>query len=309
MSDSANASSGEVNIVMAKDERILITGASGRLGRAVIADLLAHGYDPIGADRVKPETGEVHGLRVVETDLGDVGQVAGAMRGCAAVIHLGAIPAPYAHADEVVFRNNTGATFAVLQAASLLGIRRAAIASSGSAYGTAWARQRFAPAYVPIDEALPLLNHDAYGLSKEVDERTAEMFCRRDGMSIAALRFHWIATREEQRAAVPGNRIREAQLEGTRGFWGYVDVRDAARACRLAIEVGRDRPFGFEPFNIVAADTLMEATTEPTIRELAPKTEIRTPIPDTLSAWDTSKAKRVLGWVPEHSWRDEVLES
>ncbi len=291
---------------MASGERILVTGGSGRLGRAVIQELLANGYDVIAADRVRPATGEVHGVRVVETDLGDVGQVAGALHGCDAVIHLGAIPAPYAHADEVVFRNNTGAAFAVLQAASLLGIRRAAIASSGSAYGTAWARHRFAPAYVPIDEALPMLNHDAYGLSKEVDERTAEMFCRRDGMSIAALRFHWIATREEQIAAVPGYRERDVLLEGTRGFWAYVDLRDAARACRLAIEVARDRPFGFEPFNIVAADTLLEAPTEEMIRELAPKTEIRASLPGNAGAWDTSKALRVLGWKPEHSWRDEV---
>jgi nucleoside-diphosphate-sugar epimerase len=186
---------------MPNGERILVTGGSGRLGTAVIADLLAHGYEVAGADRVRPPGGAVHDIPVVETDLGDVGQVAGAMHGCDAVIHLGAIPAPYGHADEVVFVNNTGATFAVLQAASLLGIRRAAIASSGSAYGTAWARHRFAPTYAPIDEALPMLNHDAYGLSKEVDERTARMFCRRDGMSIAALRFHWIATRAASRTS------------------------------------------------------------------------------------------------------------
>lgn len=285
--------------------RVLVTGGSGRLGTSVIADLLAHGYEVAAADRVRPAGGAVHGVPVIETDLGDVGQVAGAMRGCDAVIHLGAIPSPYAHADEVVFGNNTSATFAVLQAASLLGVRRAAIASSGSAYGTAWARHRFALAYVPIDEALPMFNHDAYGLSKEVDERTAEMFCRRDGMSIAALRFHWIATREEQLAAVPGNRDRDTRLEGTRGFWGYVDVRDAARACRLAIEAGRDRPFGFEAFNIAAADALLEAPTEATIRELAPETEIRRPISGILGAWDTSKAERILGWVPGHSWRDD----
>lgn len=290
---------------MASGDRILVTGASGRLGGAVIAELLAHGFDPVGADRVRPDGGGVHGSPVVELDLGDVGEVAGAMRGCVAVIHLGAIPSPYGHADEVVFRNNTSATFAVLQAASLLGIRAAAIASSGSAYGTAWAKRRFAPAHAPIDETLPLLNHDPYGLSKEVDERTAAMFCRRDGMSIAALRFHWIATRDEQLAAVPGHRQRETRLEGTRGFWGYVDLRDAARACRLAIEVARDRPFGFEPFNIVAADTLMEAPTEPMIRELAPETEIRASIAGNAAAWDTSKAERLLGWVAKHSWRDE----
>lgn len=290
-------------------ERILVTGGNGKLGGAVIQDLLAHDYDVIAADRVRPEGGSVHGARVVETDLGDVGQVAGAMLGCDAVIHLGAIPAPYGHADEVVFRNNTGATFAVLQAASLLGIRRAAIASSGSIYGTAWSKRHMTALYAPVDEDHPLLNHDPYGLSKEVDERTAEMFCRRDGMSIAALRFHWIARLDEQIASVPRYRDRDMLVEGSRAWWGYVDLRDAARACRLAIEVARDRPFGFEAMNIAAADTLLEIPTEDAIRSVAPDTEIRLPMTSTAGAFEIGTAKRIIGWEPLHSWRDEVRES
>jgi len=293
---------------MATGERVLVTGGNGRLGRTVIQELLAHAYDVVAADRVRPPAGDVHGVSIIETNLGDVGQVAGAMRGCDAVIHLGAIPAPYAHADEVVFRNNTGATFAVLQAASLLGIRRAVIASSGSAYGTAWSRQHMTALYAPVDEEHPLLNHDPYGLSKEVDERIAEMFSRRDGMSIAALRFHWIARLDEQVAAVPRYRDREMLVEGARGWWGYVDLRDAARACRLAIEAARDHPFGFEPMNIVAADTLLEVSTEEAIRSVAPDTEIRHPMPGTTAAFDIGKARRIIGWAPEHSWRDEVRE-
>jgi len=294
---------------MATGERVLVTGGSGRLGQAVIRELLAHDYDVVAADRVRPSTGDVHGVRVIETDLGDVGQVVGAMRGCDAVIHLGAIPAPYGHADEVVFRNNTGATFAVLQAASLLGIRRAVIASSGSAYGTAWSRHHMTALYAPVDEQHPLLNHDAYGLSKEVDERIAEMFWRRDGMSIAALRFHWIARREEQIASVQRYRDREMLIEGARGWWGYVDLCDAVRACRLAIDVARDHPFGFEPMNIVAADTLLDIPTEEMIRSVAPGTQIRRPMPGTASAFDIGKARRIIGWAPEHSWRNEARES
>ena len=113
--------------------RVLVTGGSGRLGQFAIRDLLAHGHDVVNADRRRAAGEGAPAARFVETDLGDVGQVAGAMAGCDAVVHLGAIPAPYGHADEVVFGNNTRATFAVLQAASLLGVRRAAIASSVSA--------------------------------------------------------------------------------------------------------------------------------------------------------------------------------
>ena len=166
--------------------RILVTGGSGRVGQFAIAELLEHGHEVINADRVEPTNPRApkiaREVRFIETDLADVGQVAGALAGCDGVIHLGAIPSPYRHADEHVFGNNVMSTFATLQAASLLGVKRAVIASSISAYGTAYAPTPFPPRYAPVDEGHPLLNHDPYGLSKEVDERTAEMFHRRSGM-------------------------------------------------------------------------------------------------------------------------------
>ena len=204
--------------------RVLVTGGSGHLGQFVIRDLLDHGHAVVNADRRAPAADGPAGSPAtpfVETDLGDVGQVAGALAGCDALIHLGAIPRPYLHPDEVVFVNNTRATFATLQAASLLGVKKAVIASSVSAFGTAWAPVPFPPRYAPIDEDHPLLNHDAYGLSKEVDERTAEMFHRRDGMAVAALRFHWVAlpddavARAAQVTADPGRKVGGASSGAT----------------------------------------------------------------------------------------------
>lgn len=282
-------------------ERILVTGACGGLGPAVIDELLAHGYEVVGADRVRKPGSKV---RVIETDLTEVAHVAYAAQGASGVIHLGAIPSPYSHPDEVVFRNNTGVTFAVLQAASLLGIKAAVIASSVSAYGNSWAPETFPPDYLPIDEDHPMKNHDAYGLSKEVDEVTARMFVRRDGMSIAALRFHWIATKEA--ALERDGESAPDVADGVRNVWGYVERGDAARACRLALETARDRPFGFEAFNIVAADTLAREETEPLVRRVAPQTEIRAPLPGFAAGFDCSKAKRMLGWEPAWSWRDEA---
>lgn len=284
--------------------RVLVTGGSGRLGTQVVTDLVEHGHEVVSVDRVRPPAPLPEGARFRFVDLGDVGEIAGAMHGCDAVAHLGAIPSPYGHADEVVFGNNTSATFAVLQAAHLVEIRTAAIASSGSAYGTAWSPERTYPLYAPVDETHPLLNHDAYGLSKEVDERTAEMFCRRDGMTVACLRFHWVAHREEQVGRPEFYRDEEHFREGGRGFWGYVDIRDAARAVRLAIEVGTREPYGFEPFNIVGRDTLLAEPTEAAIRWLSPEIEIRSELAGTASAYDISKAKRMLGWEPLHSFRD-----
>ena len=175
--------------------RIAVTGSSGHLGRAVVEDLLAHSYDVVGIDRTAvsdgPVTTHVWDGRSVEA-------IAAWLDGCDALIHLAAIPAPLGHPPEVVFTNNTQATFAALEAAGSVGVRRVAIASSGSAYGTAWSPQPTRARYVPIDEDHPMINFDPYGLSKEVDERTAAVMARRFSMSVAALRFHWIATRSEQ---------------------------------------------------------------------------------------------------------------
>ena len=285
-------------------ERVLVTGASGKLGRATVRELIEQGYEVHAADRTPPREPHPQGARAITTNLLDVGEVAGAMAGCDAVVHLGAIPNPYDHADEVVFRNNTGATFAVLQAAALIGVTRAAIASSVSAYGVAWSPVPLMFRYAPVDEAHPLMNHDAYGLSKEVDERTAEMFCRRNGMSIAGLRFHWIGTRDEQLAHVREIRERPDLEVQVGNIWGYIDIRDAARACRMAIEAARERPFGFAPMNIVAADTLADAPTADLLRAHAPEVELRAGIAGTAGGFDTGAAKRVIGWEPVYSWRD-----
>ncbi|HWV34587.1 MAG TPA: NAD(P)-dependent oxidoreductase [Thermomicrobiales bacterium] len=286
---------------MAERGCVLVTGASGRLGRVVVQELVDTGYEVRGTDRRRPEPGVLPaGVRFIESTLSDVGQVAGAASGCSAVIHLGAIPSPYSHPDEVVFTNNTQATFSVLQAASLVGIRRAAFASSVSAYGMAWAREPFLARYVPLDEAHPFIATDPYALSKEVDERTAEMFTRRDGSTIAALRFHWVAKPEELAHRSGAAVEHQDSSVGVRGLWGYVHIADAARACRLAIEA---EPFGFEAFNIVAADTLLDIPTEEALAKYGPEIEVRSPLPGFTSGFAIEKAKRILGWEPQHSWR------
>lgn len=278
--------------------RVLVTGGSGRLGKFVVADLIEHGFDVVSIDRQLIEA-HSESLHYQQVDLMDVGQVAGAMQGCGAVIHLGAIPSPYRHPDEVVFANNTQSTFAVLQAARICGVKRAMIASSISAYGPSWSPIQFGPRYAPVDEEHPMENHDVYGLSKEIDERTAAMFCRLTGMQIAALRFHWVGLPEELQALQPDGRT--ATAEGGKNLWGYVDGRDAASACRRSIEADFG---GFEAFNITAADTTSTVPTETLIWRLLPETELRSPIAGTGSGFTLSKAAEMLDWKPQYRWSE-----
>jgi len=278
---------------------VLITGGNGRLGRWVGKELRDHGHEVVSVDRHLPSTRE-SGIHHRQVEMSDLGQVIGASVGCEALIHLAAIPSPYSHPDEVVFLNNVGATYNALQAAMTVGIKRTIIASSVSAYGMAWARPTFPPLYAPLDEDHPCLSRDPYALSKETDERAGEMFARRCGMTVLAYRLHWIAKPGE--ASGRANDPNVLPERDATNLWGYVDARDAARAFRIGLEASLT---GFTAFNITANDTLRTEPTEELVRTLLPTTELRSPLPGNTSAWSNARARHLLGFVPEYSWRDE----
>jgi nucleoside-diphosphate-sugar epimerase len=173
------------------------------------------------------------------------------------------------------------------------------IASSISALGPSFSPEPTTPLYAPVDEDHPLLGADAYALSKEVDERTAAMFHRRTGMAVAALRFSFVARPDELGESVA--QVRRNPAGNSRTLWSYVDIRDAAAAARLSLEAAG---LTFEVFNVTASDTLSDIPTAKLLRELAPSVQIRQPIPGNESAYSIEKARRMLGYVPTHSWRD-----
>jgi nucleoside-diphosphate-sugar epimerase len=286
--------------------RILVTGGSGNIGQFTVAELVNHGHEVIIGDKravpnphplVDADAYRAATFKQIETT--DVSHVAWALQGCDAVIHLGAIPAPRRNPDTVVFGNNVMGTFTVLHSCELLGINKAVIASSLSALGTAWSEEPTYPLYAPVDEAHPLLTRDCYALSKEVDERTAEMFHRRTGMQVVAMRYCYVGPMDDiqrQAAATQGH-----EEDGLRVLWAYVDCRDVARANRLAVEADG---LGFVPIQITASDTLSNRPTAELLRQYTPNLEIRRPIPGTQTAFDLSRAKELLGWEPIYSWRD-----
>src|SRR5438445_74669 len=109
-------------------KRVLVTGGSGKVGKWAIADLQAHGYLVIKADRRKADN-----VQTMDVDLCNLGHTYAAMTGVDAVVHLAAIPSPSGHPAEVVYHTNVMSTFNVLQAAATLGIKNVVIASSLSA--------------------------------------------------------------------------------------------------------------------------------------------------------------------------------
>jgi UDP-glucose 4-epimerase len=274
---------------------VVVTGGSGRAGQHVVAELKAAGYEVLNVDQ-KP--GE--GARFVHADLTDLGQTVGALHGAAQVVHLAAIPSPRRHPESFVFRNNMISTWNILEAAELLGIEKLVLASSVNAVGLAYGRHRIQPARFPVDESQPPRPEESYSLSKWLGEEMAAAFARKRRVQIASFRFHALWDTTHRRSSEPPQ---PDPLRGARDLWGYTDIRDAARACRMALEADWE---GHEAFFITAADTTLGIPTTEAIRLAYPDVPVRRELPGFASAFDNSKAERLFGWTPQFSWRDET---
>ncbi|MFC5647907.1 NAD-dependent epimerase/dehydratase family protein [Paenibacillus solisilvae] len=278
--------------------KVVITGGSGMLGKWVVKHFVEHGYEVVNVDTHRPVDPI---CRTIIADLNNLGEVYGALSGAEAVVHLAAIPAAHIKTSEVTFQNNVMSTYNILEAAAGLGIRKAVIASSESSYGIVFAVNRFGPQYVPIDESHPQLPQDSYGLSKVVNELTADMFHRRTGMQIVSLRL--------------GNVIDPASYERFPSFihdpaqrdrilWSYIDTRDAAEVCQLAIEA---EGLGSVALNIASEDTSMAVKSRELLAARYPEVvDFKTPLDGYETLLSSEKAKKLLNWQPKHKWRDYV---
>lgn len=273
--------------------RILVTGAAGSIGRAVVARLRAAGASVV-ALVLAAEALDVD--RVVVGSAGDPAVVSDALSGGVdAVIHLAAIPSPLNDSPLDVFAGNTRATFVVLEEAARHGVGRAVIASSYSVLGLRFSPHVLHPAYYPIDEHTPLQVEDPYALSKQTDEATAAMMHRRYGMTVVALRFPFTAGWDRLTEMADLVRARPGAMAAD--SWSYLHVDDAAEAAWLAAS----RPVtGFHPLFLAAAQTMAPWPTERLIADHHPGTPIRTPIPGRATPIDTSAIEALLDFHPTH---------
>lgn len=279
--------------------RIALTGSSGKLGTVVLRELRAAGHDVVGLDVVG-----TRGPGFLQVDLTDYGQVVDALKGVHgesggfdAVVHLAAIPAPGIRSDIATFRNNMLTTFDVFWAAVGLGIRRIVYASSETVLGLPF---DVAPPYIPVDEEYPARPESAYSLVKHLEEQLAiELVRWHPDLAITALRFSNVMVPEDY-AQFPSFDADARRRKWN--LWGYIDARDGAQAVEKALDAAP----GFDRFIIAAADTVMTRPNAELVAEVFPGVPLKGDlgVNDTLLSID--RARRVLGFDPQHSWRDHV---
>jgi nucleoside-diphosphate-sugar epimerase len=278
-------------------KKVVVTGGSGRLGQFVIRELLTYSYEVLSLDKIPPRE------KLCASWLADLrrgGDLFEALRGAHGIIHLGAYQAPNLAPDGETFSNNVSATYNVLRGAADMGVRRVVVASSTAAFGFIYAKKLWAPEYLPVDEKHPSKPQDSYGLSKLVGEQIADsMVSIHPEMTISSMRFPGINFDLSYESFRERWKIPAARASG---FWTYIDARDAATACRLALEA---RFCGHE---VIIASARMSCMVQP-MRELVAKylpkgARIRKVSGAHWSGVESAKAKKLLAFRPLHVWQD-----
>ncbi|HEY9358447.1 MAG TPA: NAD(P)-dependent oxidoreductase, partial [Arthrobacter sp.] len=154
------------------------------------------------------------------------------------------------------------------------------------------------PPYIPVDEEYPARPESTYSLVKHLEEQMAIELTRWDpDLSIVALRFSNVMDAADyERFPSFDADARERKWN----LWGYIDGRDGAQAVARALENGKP---GFEAFIIANADTVMSRSSASLAAEVFPNVAVTRELGEHETMLSIGKARRLLGFEPEHSWR------
>ena len=275
--------------------KVVVTGAAGKAGRAAVAELVAHGYQVTASDTTPPPADV--GAAYLRAELTDHGQVVELLEGADAVVHMANIPAPGLYPPAKTFTDNTSMNAHVFLAAQQLGLRRVVWASSETTLGLAFAPDA-PPRYAPVDEQHSPHPTSTYALSKVVTETMAEHISRWSGIPFVGLRFSNIFTQTDY-TQVPS--YQDDPTARMWNLWGYIDVRDAAASCRNALEADTT---GSVNLIIANDDTIMERSSADLMADVFPGVEMRGQLGRHDTLLSNRLAKELIGFQPQHSWRD-----
>jgi nucleoside-diphosphate-sugar epimerase len=280
--------------------RVAVTGSSGKLGRVVVDHLSQRGWDVVALDQSPPARPDNVAIQVNLADFGQAYEALGGIddrhQGVDAVVHLAAIPAPGLRPNAATFQNNIVTTYNVLSAAVRLGIRNIVWASSETVLGLPFDEY---PPYVPVDEDYPPRPNSTYSLVKTLEEELGRQLCRwHPDLKLLGLRFSNVMYPDEYErfpAFDADARARKWNL------WSYIDARDGAQAVRRALELDVT---GTDVFIIANADTVMSRPNDELLDEVFPGVARKRPFGPNETLLSIDKARRVLGYEPQFSWRN-----
>ena len=282
--------------------KVAVTGGSGHIGRAIVAELLNQGVDVVVGDR-QPVAGLATPVKFI--DMEDLGQVVSLFDGCDAVVHAAAIPRPGGCADSLLFRINMQTLFNALEACRLLQIRRFVWTSSMSVFGYPFNYRPIVAHYLPLDDEHPHGAQDPYALSKSLGEQLVTSYTARYALTAISLRIVWAHTPASfERDLTP---FWSNPAAGASNLWSYVDTRDCGYAAYLALNCAAE---GHHGCLISAADSCMPIPSRHLISDFMPGAPTpRASMPTYGALFDTRAARELLGFEPRYNWESYGLGS
>jgi nucleoside-diphosphate-sugar epimerase len=293
--------------------RVFFTGGSGKAGKWAIRHLQEQGHQVVNIDQ-SPSGLDCPELLV---DLCDAGQVFGAMSQFIdgaqldagtgvpkydAVVHFAAIPRVMIGTDGECFRQNTLTTYNVIEAAVKLGVPKVIFASSETTYGICFADGEVKPDFVPVDETHPTVPHDSYAMSKVCNEATARSFQARTGADIYGLRINNVIEPQEYAETFPAFMSNPALRR--RNIFAYIDARDLGHMVDCCLKTNG---LGYEVFNVSNDDMSVNIPSDQVIERFYQGVDVRSEMEANETFFSNKKARKMVGFRPQHSWRD-VLE-
>jgi len=234
----ANQRFGSVFVVTQTRRRVVLTGAGGRIGRA-ITPLLPANWDMQGTDLTASE-----GISTL--DISNPDACRAAFAGVDAVVHLAAIPDPEASWERLLPVNVVG-VYQVAQAAVSCGVRRLVLASSLHAVSAVSDQTQ-----VRVGD--PPRPGNLYGATKAWAEALGAWVGATTPTSVVALRIGYFSPQRPDAGTVP-----------TRELSAWLSPRDAAELVRAAVEaVG----LTFVVANGISANRYRRADLEETMQQL-----------------------------------------
>lgn len=266
---------------MSQSDLILVTGAAGRLGSRVVAQLCAAGHRVRAADLV--ESPGIAGVEWIVDNLSGTPDTAALLAGVTRVAHLGNHASNYGSGltPAEVFIDNTAANMNVFHAAMEARARRIVFASSIQVIAGedelcgVDGRSPGRPARLPLDASTPADPGNTYGLSKVVGEETLAYLCRNHGVSGCALRLpHLIFDPPDLRQAAV---FKPIQVAHAFTWLSYDDTADLVIAALFADIPGYRVYLPASPVPCSGADvaeTISRHYAEVPWREGAPRTSL-----------------------------------
>lgn len=292
--------------------KVLITGASGRLGEYVIRELAEQHTLVLMSRRQPPD--EFAKLPFIQGDLNNFEDCERAVEGVDAIQHLGAQPGPVDHPDfragaeekgisfDATFKTNMLGTYYLMQAAIEADVKTVVMSGSNCALGHGFriSKTHIPIDYLPLDEEHPCYPEDSYSFSKRCGEDLLASYTRAYGIRTYITRPAGI-TPEERRKQMAQN------IKPISGWspwlWCWVGSEDVASAHRLIMEKADILP-SHDVYFLNADDTAaLETSLELVERfkpEFLPKVK---ELHGHQSFINCDKLKNAVGWQHNTSWR------